>query len=152
MKHLFSLFLVFSLLSSVILFTVSCAPAKEDRPDENPAPTPGGPTDTDDSKIYVPPFKVYDDRRAVRLSSVTYRAPDTDALLLALEEAASLLIANEATPDEQSAKIRSLAPAFSEQYRRDAALGIHAPFRGAPAPDSGDRDALCRRRQFPARR
>ena len=57
MKHLFSLFLVFSLLSSVILFTVSCAPAKEDRPDENPAPTPGGPTDTDDSKIYVPPFE-----------------------------------------------------------------------------------------------
>lgn len=120
MKHLFSLFLVFSLLSSVILFTVSCAPAKEDRPDENPAPTPGGPTDTDDSKIYVPPFKVYDDRRAVRLSSVTYRAPDTDALLLALEEAASLLIANEATPDEQSAKIRSLAPAFSEMMTMSA--------------------------------
>ncbi len=122
MKHLFSLFLVIFLFSSVLLFTISCAPTEDGSKNEDPKSDPAEDPVSDDSKIYVPPFKLYEDRRATKLSAISYRAPDTDALLLAVTDAATALTENSLSEDAQVEKVKGLANAYSEAITMSAYL------------------------------
>lgn len=140
MKPFLSLFLVMSLFCAVILFTVSCAPEKE-TPPEDPTPTPGGDSTSDDSKIYAPPFKLYEDRRAVKLSAVSYRSPDTDALFTALDDTAALLIANTVSDDEQVQAVKAISAPFSEIITMGAYLTLKIE---SGADDAEIRDEYAR--------
>lgn len=122
MKHLLSLFLIIFLLSSVVLFTVSCAPSEDEEKKNETDPSGDDSPDADSSKIYVPPFKLYEDRHAEKLSEISYRSPDTTALLTSIQNVTAALTKNALSQNEQVAKVKGLADAYSEVMTMSAYL------------------------------